>query len=180
MRWARSKVRLVTIMAPAPCWTRWRAASSLIFRAPTRKTVRPVSEPKILRAKSTATEAMETELEPISVSVRTFLAAAKALQQVFELPADGARGTRDGEGLLDLAQNLRLADDHGVEAGGYAEEVADGCLIAVLINMRFEQRGIEGEMVLQKTGQVDGGRFEGGENLHPVAGGDDHALGDAG
>jgi hypothetical protein len=41
-----------------------------------------------LARQSTATEAMETEFEPISVSVRTFLAAAKALcKQVFQLPA---------------------------------------------------------------------------------------------
>ena len=37
-----------------------------------------LSEPKILRARSTATEAMETELEPICVSVRTRLATEKA------------------------------------------------------------------------------------------------------
>ena len=38
----------------------------------------PASEPKILRARSTATEAMETDELPIWVSVRTFLATVKA------------------------------------------------------------------------------------------------------
>ena len=48
----------------------------------------------------------------------------RALQQMFELAADGARGARYGEGLLHLAQNLRLAHHHGVQAGGHAEEMA--------------------------------------------------------
>ena len=37
----------------------------------------PCSEPKIFLARSTATEAMETELEPIWVSLRIFLATVK-------------------------------------------------------------------------------------------------------
>ncbi len=113
--------------------------------------MRPCSDPKILRASSTATEAMETELEPMAVSVRTRLAAAKArLQQMFELAGDGAGGARGGEGLLDLAENLRLADDHGVEAGGDAEEMADGLLIAMLVDVRREQRVVEAEVAVQK------------------------------
>ena len=137
MRRARSAVRLVTRMAPAPCCTRCRAASSLILPAPTRKTVRPSSEPKILRARSTATEAMETEFEPIPVSVRAFLAAANALcSRCSSWPRDRARGARHGEGFLHLAQNLRLADHHGIEAGGHAEEMAYRFLVAVLVEMR--------------------------------------------
>ncbi len=74
---ARDSVRFETRMLPAPCWMRWRAANSDILPAPTRRMVLPWREPKILRARSTATEAMETELEPIWVSLRTFLATVK-------------------------------------------------------------------------------------------------------
>ena len=78
--------------------------------------MRPCNDPKILRASSTATEAMETEFDPICVSVRTRLAAAKArLQKMLELAGDGASGAGDGESFLDLAEDLRLADDHGVQ-----------------------------------------------------------------
>ena len=51
---ARSWVRLVTKTWDAPERRRWRAASSLILPAPTIMTVRLLSEPKILRASSTA------------------------------------------------------------------------------------------------------------------------------
>ncbi len=114
--------------------------------------MRPWSDPKILRASSTATEAMETEFEPMSVSVRTCLAAAKAdLQKVVEFAGDGAGGARYSEGLLDLAQNLRFADDHGIEAGGDAEEMADSLLIAVLVDVRGEQRGLKAELVVKEV-----------------------------
>ena len=51
---ARSCVRLVTKTCDAPERRRWRAASSDILPAPTIMTVRLFSEPKILRASSTA------------------------------------------------------------------------------------------------------------------------------
>ena len=74
-----------------------------------------------------------------------------ALQQMFELAGDGAGGAGDGEGLFDLAENLRLADDHGVEAGGHAEEMADGLLVAVLVEMRNQDFGFESEVVGEKA-----------------------------
>ena len=81
------------------------------------------------------------------VSERAFLAAAKALcSRCSNCPADRARGPRNGKGLFHLSQNLRLAHHHGVQAGGHAEEVAHGFLIAVLVNMRSQQRRIEAEM----------------------------------
>ena len=64
-----------------------------------------------------------------------------ALQQMFELAGDGSGGARHGEGFFDLAQNLRLAHDHGIKAGGHAEEMAHRFLIAVLVEMRSEHGG---------------------------------------
>ena len=104
-----------------------------------------------------------------------------ALQQVLELAAHGARGARHGEGLLHLAQNLRLAHHHGVQAGGHAEEMAHGFLVAMLVEVRRQQRGVQAEVALQKAGQIGAsGDFHGSQQLHAVAGGDDHALGHAG
>ena len=62
----------------APCWMRCFAARSLIFPAPTSRMVLLASEPKILRASSAATDAMETDELPICVSVRTRLATENA------------------------------------------------------------------------------------------------------
>ena len=101
--------------------------------------MRPSSDPKILRARSTATEAMETEFEPIPVSrARLFGGGEGALQQLFQLPGDRARSARHREGLFHLAQNLRLAHHHRIKARGHAEEVAHRLLVAVLVEVRAE------------------------------------------
>ena len=71
-------------------------------------------------------------------AARFFGGGKGALQQVLELAGDGPGGARHGKGLLDLAENLRLADDHGIEAGGHAEEMADGFLLAVFVEVRRE------------------------------------------
>ena len=63
------------------------------------------------------------------------------LEEMFELAGDGASGAGDGKSVFDLAENLRFADDHGVEAGGDAEEMANGLLIAVLVDVRRENCG---------------------------------------
>ncbi len=76
-----------------------------------------------------------------------------ALQQVFELAADGARSAGHGESLFHLAQNLRLAHHHRVQAGGHAEQMANGVLVAVLIEVRRENRRVEAEVPMQKAGR---------------------------
>ena len=118
--------------------------------------MRPCSEPKILRASSTATEAIETELEPISFRTDVLGRRKGTLQQMFQLPGDGSRCARDGEGLFHLAKNLRLANNHGVETCGDAEEMPDRVLVALLIDVRREQSAIEPKMPMQK---LRSGRF---------------------
>ena len=141
MRRARSWVRLVTRIAPAPCWTRWRAASSLILPAPTRKTVRPCERTEDLAGQIDGDGGDGDGIGADAGFGAGFFGGGKgALQQMLELAGDGAGGAGDGEGLFYLAENLRLADDHGVEAGGHAEEMADGVLIAVFVDVRSEQR----------------------------------------
>jgi hypothetical protein len=41
-------------------------------------------------------------------------------------------------GFLDLAQDLRLADHHRIEAGGNAKDVADGFVFAKFVKMTFK------------------------------------------
>ena len=73
---ALPKVRPPTTVARAPLRTSWRAATWVIFPAPTRSTFLSRRSPKILRASSTATCETETALWPMPVSVRARLAAA--------------------------------------------------------------------------------------------------------
>ena len=61
-----------------------------------------------------------------------------ALEEAFEGGGDGADLAGDGVGLFDLAEDLRLADDHAVERAGDAEEMADGFALAELVEVRLE------------------------------------------
>ena len=107
-----------------------------------------------------------------------------ALQERFERRGDGAGLARDGVGLLDLTEDLRLADDHGVERAGDAEEMADGLALAKLVEVRFEGGGGNGEVLVQEAEKVGGIAVAGvvldGEELDAVAGGEDEGLADAG
>ncbi len=47
-----------------------------------------------------------------------------AAEKLVELSADGADGAGGGIGFLNLAENLRLADYHGIKAGSDAEQSA--------------------------------------------------------
>ena len=108
-----------------------------------------------MRARSTATEAMETEEEPIWVSVRTLLATEKARCSSGSSVSrsDGADFAGDGVGLLDLAEDLRLADDHGVERAGDAEEMADGLALAEFVEVRLDGGGGDGEVFVEEAEQ---------------------------
>ena len=72
---------------------------------------------------------MVTGRSPMPVCVRTCLATWKAfwksrLRGVVTAPAVPGQEV----GVLHLAEDLRLAQDHGVEARGHPEEVLDGVL----------------------------------------------------
>ena len=106
-----------------------------------------------------------------------------ALEEWFERGGDGPGLTRDGVGLLDLAEDLRLADDHGVERAGDAEEMADGLALAELVEVRFEGGGGDGEVLVQEAEEVGGIAVAGvvlnGEELDAVAGGEDEGFADS-
>jgi len=127
---------------------------------------------------------METELLPIWVSVRTRLATEKARwksgSRVVETRRLRGRRCRN----LDLAEDLRLADDHGVERRGYAEEMADGFALAELVEVGLDGVGGNGEVLVQEAQQAGiggaGGFVLPGDELDAVAGGENESSRDAG
>ena len=84
-----------------------------------------------------------------------------ALEQRIERGGDGADFARDGVGLLYLAEDLRLADDHGVERRRDAEEVADGFAVAELVQVRLDSVGGDGEVLVEEAEQARVGRGRG-------------------
>ncbi len=114
-------------MGKAPCSTRCLAASSPILPAPTSSTARPVRPAKIFLASSTAANDTDTAWRAISVSAAHLLATAKAwVNSVCRVGPTVSQAWASAKALLHLAEDLRLPDHHGVEAGGDAEGVAHG------------------------------------------------------
>ena len=99
---------------------------------------------------------------------------------MLKLPAHSACRARHGEGLFDLAQNLRLAHHHRIQAGGHAEQMPHRLLIAMLVEVRSQQRRVQAKVPLQKTSQAGSIRLHRGQNLDPITSGDDHAFGHSG
>ena len=71
------------------------------------------------------------------VSERTRLATLKARERrQSSHPQTRAAVLGGGVGGLQLAEDLRFADDHGIEAGGDAEEMMDGLAAFVAVELR--------------------------------------------
>ena len=68
--------------------------------------------------------------------------AERAGHYLIEQSADGAFGLRDGVGAFQLTENLRFADDHGVQTGGDAKQMLNGIAGFEAVQMAFE--GVRG------------------------------------
>src|SRR5205807_8191354 len=64
---------------------------------------------------------------------------------------DRLAGLGEGEGVLDLPEDLRLADHHRVEAGRYAERMANGLGIDVRVEQRLHAGQVDPAMPAQVT-----------------------------
>ena len=108
--------------------------------------------------------------------------AEGAGHQAIQPAAERAAILGRGVGGLELSQNLRLADHHGIQAGGDAEEMVDGVAAFVPVEVRPDGGGADGFVVGQEA--VDDGlrvrRVLGGQgDFDAVAGGEDHGFADA-
>ena len=70
------------------------------------------------------------------------------------MAADGPRGARCQVAALYLAQDLRLSNDHRVQAAGDPEEMAHGVLLPVFVQVRSQQLGLNPEVLADKVQQV--------------------------
>ena len=117
-----------------------------------------------------ATEATERPVAPIAVAVVMVFAVLRASWKARRSVAV-AEAVGGSEGCSDLAVDLVLADDHGVEPGSDLEEVGDGGLTGVDLN--GGQDGVRGSAAAPGGEDgVDGGvEARGVEvDLDPVAG----------
>ena len=96
-----------------------------------------------------------------------------ALEEGIERRADGAGRAGEVVGFADLAEDLRFADDHGIDRAGDGEDVLDGIALRFGVEMRTQfvdadiaPGGEEGDHVLFPRAAVDGA---GGVELDAVA-----------
>jgi hypothetical protein len=98
-----------------------------------------------------------------------------ALEHLVQQPAQRAGGLRRAHGVLELPQDLRLAQHHGIEPARHAEGVFHRLLLRQLVKIGVELLALE---AVVGCGPVDGGARLGGRaiDLGAVAGGDDRRL----
>ena len=181
---ARSWVRLVTKMCVAPERRRCRAASSDILPAPTIMTVRLFERAENLARQFHRRIAdRDRHLSDTGLRAHALGHAEGALQQAFQPSAAARLGSLAiAVGGLELAQDLRFAHHHGIQAGGHAEQVMDGVLAFVPVKIRLDRIRRDQARLLQKLvhQRLRVGRIVGGDgDLHAVAGGEDACFGDA-
>ncbi len=96
----------------------------------------------------------------------------RLLEQPVQVLADGAVVARQRPGVLDLAQDLRLAQHHRVQPGGNAEQVAHRGGVAVLVQIALQVAGVAFQPARQVLAVLGHGIQFGA-----VAGGQQHGFG---
>ena len=117
----------------------------------------------------------------VGLGVRPLADAQRLLEEGVERRADGAVLLADAQRLAGLAEDLALAHHHRVEAGGHLEEVGDGALVVVDVEVRQQRLGGLLGARDEETGQVLHAAVEAvdlGVDLETVAGHDRRRLGD--
>ena len=105
----------------------------------------------------------------------------RLLEQHVERRADGAELLAEPQRVAGLAEDLALADGHRVEPGGDLEQVGDGAVVVVDVEVRQHRLGgLAGPLDEQPGDLLDAAveAVDVGVDLEPVAGGDDGRLGD--
>ncbi len=154
------------------------AASSIISPAPTNSTRVSRRSSNSWAARRTAAAAMLMECAPISVALRTSLATAnERWNSWFKRAAERAGGLGGAHRVLHLAQDLRLAQHHRVEAAGDAEGVARHVLLRQRVGVRAQHGRRDAAAVRQPAQRVvERGMVGGAVDLGAVARRDDGGL----
>ena len=178
---ACASVRLVITMPATACAFRCSAVSLPISPAPMTSTRRPASCPKIFLARLTAAKLTDTAPSASAVSDRTRLPTPKA-QWNRRLSSGPALSTvrRGRKRVLDLAEDLRLADNERVEAGGDAEQMARRVVVDMRVEMRSNAIGRQLVELGEKRDQIlaaEVGVLARDVQLRAVARRDDDGLG---
>ena len=117
----------------------------------------------------------------VGLGVGALADAQRLLEEGVERGPDGAVLLADAQRVAGLAEDLALADDHRVEAGGDLEEVGDRALVVVDVEVGQQRLGGLLGAGDEQAGQVLDAAVEAvdlGVDLEAVAGDDRRRLGD--
>jgi len=103
-----------------------------------------------------------------------------ASQQGVQLGMNSAHGAGQRVGFLHLSQDLWFAHYHGIQARSNAEDVADGIIGAEFVKVLIEIGRVHLKVIADEATQVSAAVFGFGQQFHPIAGAQDHALFNAG
>ena len=78
----------------------------------------------------------------------------RRVKQPVEHGADRLRAGGEGVGFFHLAEDLRLADDQRIEAGGHAEQMTGGVEIDQVVNMRGELAAIDAVKLADEGAEI--------------------------
>ena len=127
---SRERFRIRT--GPTPRWRRCFTASAAIWPAPTTTTSRPPRPPSASSARSAPSATNASGAAPSDVSWRTRRPGARRrVEEAGERGTGGALALGPPQRLAHLCVDLRLAEDHRVEASGDGEQVVGGVLLPV-------------------------------------------------
>ncbi len=102
------------------------------------------------------------------------------LEEVVQQPPRGVQLLGAAEGVLDLPEDLALADDHRVQAAGHREEWWTAPVLVVDVQVRGELLQADAAVLGEECGQLGDTGVElvhVGVELDAVAGGQDGGLG---
>ena len=92
------------------------------------------------------------------------------------MSAHGADRASRGISFLYLAEDLRLAKYHGIEACGHTKYVSNRILLMIFVEMTLKLVEIDLEIITEESPQVPAPVFQVRDQLHPVAGSENHSL----
>ena len=133
---------------------------------------------KICSARRTAAEATETALAPIRVSAYLFGDGEGLLKQAIQDFSGDAGLVRGRKGLFHLPEDLRFAQNHGVEPGRDAEHMLDRFMVGMPVKIGMNVAAVQPVIVAEPFDDLFVVRgLESAVKLGAVAGGDNRCLG---
>ncbi len=181
-RSARAALRLVIRSGPTPARVSVATDSAPIAPAPITSAGRPVEVAEVDGGdlERGGDDALPG-LVDAGLGVRPLADPQRLLHQLVQQPAGGVGLGGRVVGVAELAEDLRLADDHRVEPGGHPERVPHGRLVVVHVEVAGQLGGRDAGLLGEHVADVAEAAVEAGDrrvDLDPVAGGEHHGLAD--